>query len=557
LVNLILILSGPIASGKSNLSRDLSERFGFAVLKTNELLKELAQSESEETRKSLQTFGRALDLSTNGAWVRDGLIKFAENLPDDAKVIVDSARIAEQIEAIRSAFGLRVLHVHLTAPPEILERRFNKRKKKRFKENLSYAQVKKDPTERQVETLRAIADVVIDTKRSSEQDVVVRVASHLGLFGREYSRLVDVVVGGEYGSEGKGHIASYLSREYDILIRVGGPNAGHKVISPPYTFRQLPSGTSASEAKLIIGPGAVINVAVLMQEIGDCEVDANRLTIDPQAMVIELADIDAEGGLVDAISSTGQGVGFATARRIIGRGGYAGQSELERQTPPKRRIRRIDHIPVRLAGDIKEIKPFVRPAYEELEKAFSRGDKILLEGTQGTALSIFHGMYPHVTSRDTTVTGCLAEAGISPNRVRKVVMVCRTYPIRVGDAPNTGNTSGPMAQEISLAEISRRSGVDLKELRKTERGSVTKKRRRISEFDWSLIRRAASLNAPTDIALSFVDYINVKNKDARRFDQLTEETIRFIEEVERVTTAPVSLISTRFHPRSIIDRRSW
>jgi adenylosuccinate synthase len=136
-------------------------------------------------------------------------------------------------------------------------------------------------------------------------------------------------------------------------------------------------------------------------------------------------------------------------------------------------------------------------------------------------------------------------------------MVCRTYPIRVGDAPNTGNTSGPMAQEISLAEISRRSGVDLKELRKTERGSVTKKRRRISEFDWSLIRRAASLNAPTDIALSFVDYIDVKNKDARRFDQLTEETIRFIEEVERVTTAPVSLISTRFHPRSIIDRRSW
>lgn len=557
MVNLILILTGPIASGKSVLSNDLAERFGFQILKTNELLKELCKNESEETRKSLQAFGTALDLKTKGAWVRDGLTRLVESLPGDSMVVVDSARIAEQIESIRSAFGLRVLHVHLTAPPDVLERRFKKPRRRKFKEDLSYDAVKKDSTERQVETLADIADVVIDTKRSSEKDVVVRVASHLGLYGREYSRLVDVLVGGEYGSEGKGHIASYLAREYDILIRVGGPNAGHKVISPPYTFRQLPSGTRASEAKLIIGPGAVIGLAVLMKEIGDCQVDAKRLAVDPQAMIIEEADLIGEGGLVEEISSTGEGVGYATARRIIGRGKYSEKSILERQKASSSKTRRIEEISVRLARDVKELKPFVRSTYGELERAFSEGKKIFLEGTQGTALSIYHGIYPHVTSRDTTVAGCLAEAGISPSRVRKVVMVCRTYPIRVGDAPITGNTSGPMAQEISLVEISRRSGVDLKELRRTERGSVTKKKRRISEFDWSLIRKAASLNAPTDLALSFVDYIDVKNKDARRFDQLTEETIRFIEEVERVTTAPVSLISTRFHPRSIIDRRNW
>lgn len=552
MVNLILILTGPIAAGKSELTAALEQRFGFQTLKTHELLKDIAAKQSEQTRGSLQAFGEDLDKKTKGAWVRDGLIKLADTLPPESMVVVDSVRIAGQIEFIRGAFGLRVLHVHLTAPLDVLERRFKKPRKKGFREARTYEEAKNDSTEQQVETLAQIADIVIDTKRSSASDVVVRVASHLGLYGREYSRLVDVLVGGEYGSEGKGHIASYLAREYDILIRVGGPNAGHKVISPPYTFHQLPSGTRASEASLIIGPGAVISVPSLMKEIGDCQVDTSRLAIDPQAMIIEDGDKIGEGALIEEIASTGQGVGYATARRIISRGKYA-----DTTSKNVSRSRRIEKIPVRLAKDVKELRPFIRSTYEELEKAFSERKKIFLEGTQGTGLSIYHGFYPHVTSRDTTVAGCLAEAGISPSRVRKVVMVCRTYPIRVGNAPGTGKSSGPMAQEISLAEISRRSGIPLRKLRKTERTSTTNRERRISEFDWSLIRKAASLNAPTDIALSFVDYIDAQNENARRFDQLTEQTIRFIEEVERVTAAPVSLISTRFHPRSIIDRRTW
>jgi adenylosuccinate synthase len=81
--------------------------------------------------------------------------------------------------------------------------------------------------------------------------------------------------------------------------------------------------------------------------------------------------------------------------------------------------------------------------------------------------------------------------------------------------------------------------------------------RRVGEFDWALLRKAATLNAPTDIALTFADYIHKSNADARRFEQLTIPTIRFIEEVERVAAAPVTLISTRFHERSIIDRRAW
>lgn len=393
-------------------------------------------------------------------------------------------------------------------------------------------------TERDVDTLSAIADIVIDTQRNTDTDVLVRVATRLGLYGRGVERLVDVLVGGQYGSEGKGHVASYIAPEYDVLVRVGGPNAGHKVyeLPEPYTFHQLPSGTRCSEARLVLGPGAVIRAPQLQKEIADCAVSKERLSIDPQAMIIDDADITFENELKTTIGSTGQGVGAATARKIL----------------------RTTATPlVRLAKDVAALNPFVRETLQVLEKAFSDGRKVLLEGTQGTGLSLHHGPYPYVTSRDTSGSGCLAEAGIGPSRVRKTLMVIRSYPIRV-QSPK-GGTSGPMGggKELSWQEISRRSGIPLAELLKTERTSTTDRRRRVAEFDWFMLRRAVSLNSPTDIAMTFADYISVENRKAIRFEQLTEETLRFVEEIERVATAPVSLIATRFESRSIIDRRSW
>jgi adenylosuccinate synthase len=134
-------------------------------------------------------------------------------------------------------------------------------------------------------------------------------------------------------------------------------------------------------------------------------------------------------------------------------------------------------------------------------------------------------------------------------------MVTRTYPIRV-ESPS-GATSGPMSQEISFETIAERSGIPVDELRSTEKGSVSNKQRRVGEFDWRLLRRAVELNGATDIALTFTDYIDVRNRQARRYDQLTEETILFVEEVERVAGIPVSLLGTRFDVRSVIDRRRW
>jgi adenylosuccinate synthase len=536
----IVVLSGAIASGKSTLGKRLCDRFEGHRVSTRELLVERFGSERTSERGALQLLGERLDRSTRGEWVAEGVARVISEIPRNTLIVVDSVRINEQLAALRDTFGRRVIHVHLEAPVTELSRRYGARVAK-FTELASYTEARQNPTEAAVADLGNDADIVIDTSRSTEADVEVRAASYLGLRGRDPGRLADVIVGGEYGSEGKGNIAFHIAPEYDLLMRVGGPNAGHKVYAPngeAFTHRLLPSGTLASDAPLVLGPGTVLDVNTLIDEIGRCNsiatgsVDVDRLSIDPSAMIISEEDLGAERSLVVSVGSTGKGVGAATARRITSR-----------------------RSGVILARDVDLLRPYVRDVNEVLNAAFARGDRVLLEGTQGTALSLYHGSYPYVTSRDTTVSGCLAEAGIPPARVRKVVMTCRTYPIRV-ESPK-GGTSGPLSQELSWAEIARRSGHSVRSLRKSERGSVSGKLRRVGEFDWALLEKAVQLNGPTDIALTFSDYIDKRNQEARRFEQLTEPTIRFVEEVERVAGAPVTLISTRFHTRSIIDRRSW
>jgi len=531
--NRVILLSGPISSGKSTLAKGLAERYGMSIFKTSEILKRRVRRDLGQDRKILQAEGERLDRKTRGRWVLEELREWSNQLSPGSDIIIDSIRINEQIQAIREAYGPIVIHVHLTAPPDELEQRFNQRRKQGREKDFQYSEVRENPTEKQVEDLAKVADIVINTKRCTEQDVLVRTISHLKIRAGRGSGFVDVLVGGQYGSEGKGQIVAHLAREYDLLVRVGGPNAGHKVfeVPEPYSHHQLPSGTRKSEARLLIGPGAVLRVDKLLKEIADCGVDAQRLRIDGNAMVITEDDINAEAELVKNIGSTGQGVGAATARRIMQR-----------------------NKGTMLAKHVPELKPFLGNALDLLEDAYSRNEKVLLEGTQGTGLSLYHGIYPYVTSRDTTALGCLAEAGIPPNRVRKVIIVCRTYPIRV-ESPEK-ETSGPL-RDISWEEIARRSGYSAEKLRKAEKTTTTNRRRRVGEFEWSLLHRAALLNGATDIALTFTDYISKENVKAKRFEQLTQETINFIQEVERVAGAPVSLISTGFNSRSIIDRRSW
>jgi adenylosuccinate synthase len=438
------------------------------------------------------------------------------------------------VKSIREVYSTAVHHIHLDASDEELAKRYAERDG-RTKEFEQYEDVRKSKIERDVRGLAVLADTVVATDRCTPEAVLVRSIALLGLYPRVSTPLVDVLVGGQYGSEGKGNIVGHIAPEYSLLVRVGGPNAGHKVFAEPEpeAYFHLPSGTErAPKAQLLLGAGAVIYPQKLMQEIADHHIDAARLNIDPLAMIIEDADIDQEKALLATISSTAQGVGAASARKIMGRGG---------KLPSK----------VRLAGEVDELKPFIRESQVILERTFLSGDHVLLEGTQGTSLSLHHGHYPYVTSRDTSVAGCLADAGIAPTRVRRVIMVCRTYPIRVG------GPSGDMKLEITYEALARRSGIEISELLKTETTTTTKKQRRLAEFDWEQLRRSTLLNGPTDIALTFVDYLDKANRMAFRFDQLSIETVRFIEEIERVSGVLVSLISTNFHWRNIIDRRAW
>jgi len=527
----IILLSGPVSSGKTYLSKRLEDQFGLQILRTRELLVKKSLDHSED-RLTLQAVGDRFDKDTDGKWVLSALMEIINSPSISKLVVVDCVRTSRQIEHIRNAFQPGVTHVHLTAPTDVLKTRYNQRYSRTRAP--SYGQVMSNETEANVWKLADTADMVIDSKRCSPDDVLVRAASYTSLYGESDDGYVDIIVGGQYGSEGKGQIVSFIAKEYDLLIRVGGPNAGHKVfeLPEPYTHHHLPSGTRTSNAKILLAPGSVIQVDKLLQEIADCNVDKDRLSIDPNAVVITQEDIEREKDVQGLIGSTRQGVGEASARKITDRG------------------RRVS-----LAGDISVLKPFVRSADQVLSKAFANNERILLEGTQGTGLSLHHGRYPFVTSRDTTVSGCLSEAGIPPSRVRRVIMVCRTYPIRV-QSP-TGGTSGDMSIEITLKEISERSGIDLKELESIEITSTTHRKRRIGEFDWVLLRKSALLNGPTDVALTFTDYLDKENRKAKRIEQLSRPTIDFIEEIERVTHARVSLIATGFNTRSVIDRRSW
>jgi adenylosuccinate synthase len=420
-----------------------------------------------------------------------------------------------------------------------LEKRFYKRGEivdlPTAEQKARYERYKADRTEQQVNSLEGDADLVIDTDRCNTEDVLVRVASYFRLLPPTHNELVDVIVGGQFGSEGKGQIAAHISPGYDCLMRVGGPNAGHTVYQEPYkhVFHLLPSGTYRSpKAKLLIGPGAIINLEKILEEIHTFNVEVGRLVIDENAVIISKEDIEEEARVKDIISSTGQGVGVATAGNII-----------------SRLLGKDDHKAKRFE---KSLRGFLGSTGEELEKLYRENQKILLEGTQGTGLSLFHGIYPSVTSRDTTVSGTLSEAGISPRRVRKIIMVTRTYPIRVG------GSSGPfISNEISMQVVADRSGKNVNELIEREKTTTTKKNRRIAEFSWALFRQACELNSPTDIALTFADYISIKNEGVRHYDKLTEETRRFIEEIESCAGVKASLIGTTFDYRAVIDRRNW
>jgi adenylosuccinate synthase len=337
-----------------------------------------------------------------------------------------------------------------------------------------------------------------------------------------------VVVGGQYGSEGKGKITSYLAvrDNVDIVVRCGGPNSGHTVDfkGQRYELRSLPAGFINQRTRLLLAAGSLINPEILLTEIKATGVDPRRVGVDRNAGIISSSEGQEERKLRlrDRLGSTLSGTGFGVASRAL---------------------RNPDF---KLAKDVPELQNLITDVSAEVNSTLDSDGKVIIEGTQGFGLSVYHSPhYPYATSRDTTASGFLSEVGVSPRLVTNVIMAVRTYPIRVA-----GN-SGPLANEITWEELRRRSGypTDIREFTTT-----TKKLRRVGLFDLALVLRAVNTNRPTQIALHGADYLAYYNKSVTSYFGLNKETRDFISALEKETNVPVTIIGTGPANEEIIDR---
>lgn len=328
-----------------------------------------------------------------------------------------------------------------------------------------------------------------------------------------------VIVGGFFGDEGKGKIVSYLAVRDDpsIIVRGGaGPNAGHTIQDGERTYkvRMLPSGFLNKNAAVMIGPGVVVNPDILLEEIREFGA-SGRAFVDRNCGIIDEQHIaqDSAGTLKEKIGSTGSGTGPANASRAM-------------RT-------------LRLAKDVGSLSEYIRDVPQEVNSALDSGRSVLVEGTQGTFLSLWHGTYPFVTSKDVTASGICADVGLGPRRVDRVVVVFKSYLTRVG--------TGPLDGELDSGETERRGWAEF--------GTVTGRARRAADFDFNLARRAVMLNSASEIAVTKLDVRFPGCRGATRYEDLSADARAFIEDIEGRLGLPVTLLGTGPGVDELVDRR--
>lgn len=337
---------------------------------------------------------------------------------------------------------------------------------------------------------------------------------------------VTVVVGGQYGSEGKGKVAHWLARQHQprYAIRVGGPNSGHTVVDTGrrIVLRHLPTPILHDEVIGIVPAGAYLDLDLLLREIEDTGLTKDRLLIHPSAVVLDesMRAEERAAGLLEEIASTGQGVGGAVAQRAMRRSSIS------------------------FARTIDRLREFVCPDLDHLlAVALKDGQRVMIEGTQGFGLSLLYGNYPYTTSRETTAAGALSEAGLSPRDVDCIALVIRTFPIRV-----SGN-SGPLPLETTWETIGRScaANIDL-----TEYTTVTGRPRRVAKFHDGVVSRAIRTNRPDLIFLNHVDYFDYTIHEDSIVTPLAARNIAQIESqlgmnVDYVGTGPSCIIDRPVH----------
>ncbi len=336
---------------------------------------------------------------------------------------------------------------------------------------------------------------------------------------------VDIICGGQAGDEGKGKIAAYLAYKdrYDYCLKVGGPNAGHTVFynGKIFALKSVPAGFVNKKAKMVLCAGTYIIKDWLLKEMKETG-SQDRFIIDPNCVIITSRQTAAEREnerMMKNIGSVGTGLGCAVKERV------------ERK-------------PVAFAKDDKDLKKFVRDVPELLNNELQKGRKILLEGTQGFKLSLLHGEYPYTTSRDTTASAFLSEAGLGPKYVRDVYLIFKPYVSRVGP--------GPLSMEIK-----NQADLEKYHTKGREVGSVSKRLRRIGEFEMNTALKAVKINSATKLAVTHIDLF--EGNEGRKIKDFTAPARQFLKKLEKLSgTYPypsLALISNGPGLNDIIDLR--
>lgn len=327
-----------------------------------------------------------------------------------------------------------------------------------------------------------------------------------------------VVVGGFFGDEGKGKIIAYLARQYNPMIAARGgvgPNAGHTFVlnGKMYKVRMLPSAALNDSTRLLLGPGVLINPQILLDEIRNFKAQ-DRVFVDSTCGIINNDHIERDNAEYPKtrLGTTGTGTGPANSDRAL-------------RT-------------LRIAKEVPELFEYIEDVSNAINYSLDKKERVIIEGTQGTFLSLYHGEYPFVTSKDVTSSAVCSDVGVGPKRIDQVLLVFKSYVTRVGQ--------GPLKNEIDNDEARKRGW--------TEYGSVTGRQRRAAPFDMDLALRSIRLNSATQLALTKLDVIFPSSKGVREYSKLSPEARKFIEDIEQETGLMVTLIGTGAELSDIVDR---
>jgi adenylosuccinate synthase len=370
-----------------------------------------------------------------------------------------------------------------------------------------------------------------------------------------------VLVGAQWGDEGKGKATDLLGSRVDAVVKFnGGNNAGHTIVigTEKYALHLLPSGILTPGCRPVIGNGVVVDLGVLFEELDALEargVDTSGLLVSGSAHVItsynRTLDKVTERFLGSArIGTTGRGIGptYADKMARIGirvqdlfdedvlRAKVSGALNLKNQILVKiynRKAVEVDAVVDELLGYVERLRPMVADTALLLDRMLNEGKTVVLEAGQATLLDVDHGTYPYVTSSNATAGGACTGSGIPPTRISRVIAVVKAYTTRVGE--------GPFPTELldEKGELLRTAGAEF--------GTTTGRPRRCGWFDAVIARYATRVNGVSDFVLTKLDVLTGMDEvpvcvaydvDGVRHDELPMNQVDFARAVPIYETFP-------------------